>query len=157
MALHAQFQLPLPAQPRGVDDGSLRRFPRLHGLDMGAPGAMAALAIDAIGDRSAKNRRRSGSIGTLFNLGITVVAEHALIGDLAAKILLIGAVVTRIHGPVALFFGVPADWQLTEPTVGTLVQIGARVVSGPDNEVDLFLNHVGLFAVETNLVTALIN
>src|SRR6266478_6628016 len=56
MTLHAQLQLPLPAQTRRVYDCSLRCFPALHSLDVGAPGAMAALAIDATRNGAAKYR-----------------------------------------------------------------------------------------------------
>src|SRR6185312_1119060 len=106
MALHAQVQLPLTAQPRRINDGSLWSFPCPHCLDMGAPRAMAALAVDATGKRPAKYRSGSGSVSACFNLRITVVAEHALVGNLPAEVFLVGPVVTRIHCPIAVIRGV---------------------------------------------------
>src|SRR6266446_2809999 len=79
MALHAQIQLPLAAQPGRVYDCALGCLSRLHRLNVIAPRSVAALAIDTAREGSTKNRGRSHGIGTLFNLRITVVTEHTLI------------------------------------------------------------------------------
>jgi hypothetical protein len=69
---------------------------------------------------------------------ISIVAEHAVVPDLAAEAFVIGAVVARVHGPVAALFGVPGKRQFDQRVAKCPVQVGARVGAGPYDEVSIW-------------------
>src|SRR6476661_6965311 len=89
MALHAHVELPVAIEPGGVHD-----VPGAGGGYVRASGSVTALAVDG---------RRLASLRAM--------AEQAIFGNDAAKVLLIGTVVAWTHRPVAALFGIPTYWQ----------------------------------------------
>ena len=88
---------------------------------------------------------------------IAVVAEHALISDLAAEVSLMGLVVTRIHRPIALVFGVPAHGQFADGRSCTpVIKDTTGMVAGPRTKF-ISLDHVRSLPSKANLVTTLKN
>src|SRR6185369_4680719 len=117
--------------------------------------SVAALAIDAGRERfQVPGFRTLLAIGRR-NPGVRIVTRHALVGDGASGARMVGPVVSRIHGEVAVFFGVPAERQLLKGSAGGEVEVGPGMVARPEHEVYLLLLDVGFFAVETELPAAL--
>ena len=77
MALHADLERPFRRKPGRIDD--LRASARLNVL---AAGTVAALAINACRQRRAENEFGSRMVVALRNLGIRIMAEHAVVADL---------------------------------------------------------------------------
>src|SRR5881409_1453331 len=69
---------------------------------------------------------------------------------------MIRTVVTRVHRPVAALFGVPRKRQLDQLIAGGPMHVSADVIAGTQNVVDLLLEHIDLFAIGIDLVSALI-
>ncbi len=120
-----------------------------------AAGTVAPLAIDAFGERSGIYGLGKGLFMSGRDCGIGVVAEHAVVGDGAAEVVVIRTVVAGVHGPVAALLGVPGQGQLDQRIGGGTVQIRARVIAGPHDVVDLLLHHVDLLAGGIELVATL--
>src|SRR5271165_3396100 len=117
---------------------------------------MASLAIDSFRQARESGGRAWIVVVRLRNLRIRIVAEHAIVGDSPPEPQMIGAIIARIHSPIPSFLGVPGERQLDERAVGVVMQVGSHVVSGSDNEVNLLFSEVVLFAVEPDLILALI-
>src|SRR6188508_1952168 len=109
---------------------------------MSAPGSVAPLAVDTLGKGSWKYRLCAAGVGSFGNLWVAIVAEHALEGDPAPEVLMVGAVVARIHRPITALFRVPADWQLNNTAIGLLTQIRSGMISRTHDKVDLLFHHV---------------
>src|SRR5207244_10448842 len=95
----------LRRQAGGIDDGSanigLPGSRRSRERDMPAAGTVTSLTIDAFGKGAFENR-----VGVIFlvgrrNLRISVMTKHALVGDLAERVLMIRMVVAGAHPPMA--------------------------------------------------------
>ena len=106
MALHADFQLPVPAETRRVDDRLPYLFPRSIGREsrshVCAPRPMTPLAINPFRNRVGEERK--AGIAALRIVAFqrqAVMAEQALAGDGAAEVLLARAIIARAHRPVA--------------------------------------------------------
>ena len=84
------------------------------------------------------------------------MAEDALRTHGAVHVGLVGLVEPRAHVPGSAFLHVPVDRQLHQPSLRSPVQVGAGMVSGADNIVDLFLPNVGFLAVEPDYRAAYI-
>src|SRR5581483_1292144 len=113
---------------------------------------MTALAVDAFGKCLRKCRRvRTAGTEALQRSRVGVVAEHAACGNRAAKVLLIFAVVTRAHRPISGLLRVPAYGQLDEFPLRIAMKIGARMVAGADHIVDLLLDNIGFFSMQSSL------
>ena len=112
VALHADFELPRGGEPRGIDDGGSDFFTVGLGVwaarDVIGAGAVAALAIDALGERAGVEGLGAGIVVAGGNLRVGVVAEHALVGDRAVGENVV-AIVAGAHGPVAAVLGIPAE------------------------------------------------
>src|SRR4051794_35016736 len=103
MALHANVELAIAIEARGIDDsgadGVFGSFAAAREIGMLASGTVAALAIDAF--------RNCVEGGLVENGGgrragrICVVTEDAAETGGAAEVLLGGAIVARAHGPIA--------------------------------------------------------
>src|SRR5262245_10394073 len=64
------------------------------------------------------------------NLWIPVVAKHAVVGDFAAKPIMVRAVISRVHRPMTALVRIPAERQFNECVARRLVQEGPRVIAG---------------------------
>src|ERR1700733_9337232 len=161
MALHADFQLPLPAETCRVDDHlpylfpwSIRRKSRTYVF---ATRPMTPLAINSLRNRVGEKRKtRVAALGITALQRQAIVAQQALAGDGATKVLLVRSIITRAHRPITGVLYVPGDRQFDQPAIGAAVQIAAGVVAGANDVVDLFLGNVCLLAVEALLRPALI-
>src|ERR1041385_3627761 len=120
------------------------------------PGAVAALAIDPFGQRIPIYGFGKRLSVARRNAGISVMAEHAVVADFAPEAIVIGPVVSGVHGPGAAFFGVPGERQFDEGVAGGAVEISARVIAGTHHVVDLLLHDVDLAAGGIELMAALI-
>ena len=161
MALHADFQLPIPAETRRIDDRLPDLLPRSVGREsgthVGAPRPMTPLAINPL--RYWVGEKRKARIAALWITPLQrqpVVAEQALAGDRPAEILLPRAIVARAHRPVAGILHIPRHRQFDQPAIRATVQVTVGMVAGSNDVVDLFLDDVGLLAVETLLRPALV-
>ena len=90
-------------------------------------------------------------IAAFRDVGIGVVAEHALATHPPQEAEVVGAVEARRHAP-ALILGVPGDGKLVELPPGGAEEIGARGVAGAQDPVDLLLDDVDRLAVGGELV-----
>src|ERR1035441_1602335 len=122
---------------------------------MSLSGPVASLAIDPLGQG-----RKIGHLGNIpmltgGNPGISVVAEHALVVDRTHRSLVVRAIITRVHRPVAALLRIPAERQLLQCVVVSQVQVRPGVVAGTKYVVHALLVHVGFLAVESCLPTAL--
>ena len=159
MALQAQFEPPLGGEPRRIDNGGAHGGGRGSvggALHMCASGAVTALAIDALGNGAAQEQLARTGWDSGFDRGIGVVAEEALLIDLAAKVEVVAAVVAWIHRPESAVFGVPGDGGFGKLAAGSLQQVGARVGTRSQHEADLLLDDIGLAAAGPELVAALV-
>ena len=159
MTLQAYLEPPFGGEPRRVDDGGAHGGGRSSvggALHMGASGAVAALAIDPFGNGAAQEQfARTGWVSG-FDCGVGVVAEEALLIDLAAKVEVVTAVVAWIHGPESAVFGVPGDGGFGKLSAGSLQQVGARVGTGTQHKPDLLLDDIGLAARGAELMATLV-
>src|SRR5215472_5387153 len=159
MALEANFHCAIGAEARRIDDGLADFFERrsrcLRRCEMRRAWTVAALAINTFGN-AAENRFHYGLPAVRRDFRDAVVAEHALVGDGSTEGGMIRAVVARVHGPIAAVLGVPGERQFHERIAAGAVQIRAHVIARADHKVDFLFEDVGLLAVETDLVTALI-
>jgi hypothetical protein len=73
---------------------------------------MTTLAIDTFGHCAGDDELSLTGVGQQKRIG--VVAEEAFLVDLTAEVQVIGAIISRVHGPKAAPFGVPADRQLQQ-------------------------------------------
>ncbi len=149
MTLQAQLELPFGGQPRRVDNSGAHGCGRSSvggAFHMGASGTVAALAIDALGYRTAKEQLARTGWRSGFDCGVGVVAEETFLVDLAAKVEVVAAIVAWIHGPVSAVFSVPGDRRLGELSTGSLQQVGSRVSAGTQHKPDLLLHDIGLAA-----------
>src|ERR1043166_4721909 len=152
MTLHADFELTSRSEAFRVDDRGLA-----GGRDVRGAGAVAALAIDALGQR-----REIARLGALFtirgrDLRIGVVAAHALVRDGTRGAGIIGAVVTGIRRPGSAVFGVPAERQLLKCSARGEVQVSSRMIAGAEHEIGGLLFDVGGVAIEADLPASLID
>src|SRR5580700_3920699 len=159
MAFETYFKLSLGRQALRIDNSRAHLLSCFSGGsegDVPLPWPMTSLAIDAFGKRIEKvHFRASGVFKRVRNFGIGVVTEHALVvhgADRAGKVRLI---VPRAHIPIAAFFGIPAHRQNLKCAVRGAMQISERMVSRADDEIDLFLVDIRLFAIEPDLPTPL--
>ena len=88
--------------------------------------------------------------------GISVVAEHALVVHGANRARKVRLIVPWAHVPIAALFGIPAQGQDLKRAAACEMKIGERMISRADDEIDLFLVDIGLFAVESDLPAPLI-
>src|SRR6185369_10820624 len=102
-----------------------RRLPGAHVL---APGAMTALAVDALRKVPHEDRRAVGGLVSGRNLGIPVMAEQALVGSQAPRRRMTG-IESRIHPPISAPFRIPAERQFYQCPAGRTMQIRSRVVA----------------------------
>ena len=73
---------------------------------------MASLAIDFLGKGVEKGHfRATGVFERLGNLGISTVAEYALIVHGPHRARKVRLIVPRAHIPIAAFFRIPTQWQ----------------------------------------------
>ncbi len=118
---------------------------------------MAALAIDAVGERQLVNRFGPRLFVSLGNLRISVVAEEALVvhGALGAGV--IAAVEAREHVPASVIFRIPAERKLLQASARSQMEVGTAMVAGAENVVGGFFFDVGLVAFVIELPAALIS
>jgi len=102
---------------------------------MSQPRTVASLTIDALGQGARESRLRLYLFVAGGNLWIRIVAEHALVIDLAAGVGLIGNVVPRVHGPVAALFGIPGERKLLQSAGSHLVEIGPDMAARTHDKV----------------------
>ena len=155
MALHTGVELTRTLELRGVRDRSNAGVD-VAGIDrvnMGLPWSVAALTVDAFGQR----QRKLGAVPVVLHSGprVAVVTRHAVCIDDAAEILMCGTVVARAHRPETAAFGIPADGHLEEPAVGLAVEKRLRVVAGAHHVRRFHFDDIGFFAVEADFVTPL--
>src|SRR5579871_1308614 len=159
MALKADLHLAFRAQARGIYDRGADLLGSgafsSGGFHMILSGAVASLAIDCLWERLDIPGLRCRLLTPLRDAWIGVMAEHALVMNHACGALVVGSVVTRIHPPIAAFFGVPAKRQLLQRAPAGEVQVGAGMIAGTDNEIDLFLFDVGFPSIEADLPATL--
>ncbi len=134
MALVADVVAERTAEPGRVDDGSADRLPRL-GPPRGAAHVLAArpvaaLAAEALGEPLRVDLGRSIGVAPGRDLGVAVVAEHALPAHPPEHSLVVRPVVPRGHPPAPLL-GIPGDGELVEFALRRPIEIGAGVVAGP--------------------------
>src|SRR6185295_1412919 len=119
-----------------------------------AAGSVAPLAIDPF--RQAFRKYRFSSRNPAFgrNFRNAVVTEHATVGDGARKAGMIGTVVAGIHRPrpdlrsqSPALLRVPCQRQLHQRIAHGATQERSSVIAGSENEVNLFLDAICLFAV----------
>src|SRR5262252_9391319 len=96
---------------------------------------VAPLAVDSFGQRTGESWLRLQLLMTGGNLRVRVVAEHALVIDLAAGIGLIGRVVPWVHAPVAALLGVPAERKLLQSAGSSLMEESSGVAAGSHDKV----------------------
>src|SRR5258708_5763219 len=160
MALHADLHLPLRAKPGRVDDGlSYRRGSgagRRRELRVLAGRSVASLAIDTFRQRARIHGLGERCLIRRRNLRICVVAEQALVTQRPAEAGMGRTVIAGIHRPIAALFGVPGERQFDQLIAGGSMNIGAVVITRAENVVDLLFEYVDLFALEVDLITALI-
>ena len=144
MALGADIHFAILGEAGGIDDGGADggglRIGLLDGAEVVATGAMAALAIDALGELSVEHGFDAGGrVG-----GVGVVAEHTVGADFApgGRVRCIEA---RVEGPGAAGLGIPGEGEFSEGAAGGAVEVGADVVAGAHDEIDL--GFTGTFAV----------
>ncbi len=123
---------------------------------MFAAGTVASLAINAFGQRTRVYGLRKRLVISRRDLRIPVVTEHAIVTQRAAEAVMIRTIVARVHRPVASLFGVPCERQFDQLVAGGPMHVRADVITGTQNVVDLLLQHIDLFAIEIDLVSALI-
>ena len=158
MALQADLFAALGGEAGGVDDGLAHGGGGGAGageFDVAETGAVAALTVDAVGEGIEVDGFGEGLFVAGRNARVAVVAVHAVVGDRAAEAFVVGSVVAGIHGPVAALVGVPAEGELDEGVAGRTVEVGAGVMAGAEDEVDLLFDLVGGAAVGAELVAAL--
>jgi hypothetical protein len=119
-------------------------------------GSMAALAFDTFGQGLLKLRAGSSVVVPCGNLGVCVVAEHALVGNYASRTWIVRPVEARGHSPVAALLRIPSHGKLLQSIVAGEMKVGATVVAGAHDIVDLFLVYVGLLAIEVLLPATLV-
>ena len=105
VALHTHLHPSLGSQLCRIHDASAAGGP-----NMVASGAMASLAIDSLWKCSQVDRLTTRYLIGGRNVGISVMAEHALIGDKSACLRMLG-VRPGNHAPFATFVRIPAEWQ----------------------------------------------
>src|SRR5436309_11514455 len=64
------------------------------------------------------------------NLWIAVMAKHAIVGDFAAKPLMVRPIIARVHRPMAALVRIPAQRQFNEGVARRPVQESPRVIAG---------------------------
>src|SRR5262249_5960858 len=115
VTLHAHLELPFRTQPRWIGDrradGSGRRAGLPRRTDVVAARPVATLAIDSFGQAALIHRLTSRLVVPGGDLRVSVVAEHALVGDGPRRQGVI-AVVSRTHRPGAPAFGIPGQGKL---------------------------------------------
>ena len=155
MALQAHLQLPIAVERAGVDDGTTAALEVAgrHRVDVSLPGAVTALAVDALGQCAGK--LRPGPVVADRVARIAVVARHAADVDDAAEVEVRGTVVSRTHRPLPAALGVPTEGQLHQPAVGRPVHERPGMVAGPDHVVGGHLEDVDLGPAGLDLMTAL--
>ena len=116
---------------------------------------MTTLAVNALRQLTGKDRLRATRLVRSRILRISVVAEHALIRDQPARLRVMG-IETRTHGPVAAAFGIPAQGKFDQRSKIRAMQVGSRMVAGPDDIIDLHLFDVGVASIEAGLPTPLV-
>src|SRR5580704_4868223 len=86
VTLRADFELPVVVKPGGIHNRGAngRRFRTGRGCDIDVPltRTMAPLAIDALGQLARIHRAISQLVMPRRSVGISVVAEHAVVGYL---------------------------------------------------------------------------
>src|SRR5689334_5555962 len=120
-----------------------------------AAGSMAALAIDAFGQIRWKDRRWVSRVCPRFDRGIPIVAGHALVWDRTTEVVLVGAVITRAHGPVPTLFRVPTDRELFELAVRGTAQKRSCMVARTNDIVNGLFYNAGFFTIPSDLVSTL--
>src|SRR4051812_30378170 len=158
MAGGTELLLPIGVEALRIDDGIAdggSRGSRDGELCMLRSVAVATLAVNAFRQGGRIDGARERLLMPSGNLRVGVVAEHALVGDGPAEALVAGAIVARIHGPVAAVLRVPAERQLDDRTFRRAIHIGAGVVARAHDVVDALLHYVDLRACGVELVTAL--
>src|ERR1700761_5450144 len=157
VALFADLHLAIAAETRGIEDGGANLVER--GLPFGSANVcrawtVTALALNAQRQSVVDRLRGKISMQRRRNLGIGVVAEHALIRDDAARHRS-GIIEARIHAELAAIFRIPRHRQLDERAVLFTVQIGAGVIAGPHYVVDRELLDIVVTTVKALLPAAL--
>src|SRR5215471_1822784 len=118
MALQAHLHLPLGTEPRRIDYCAADLLARGAGCsrdgDMARARSVASLAIDPLRERNHVSRLGPGFTLAGGDARVRVMAEHAFVMDRARRSLIIQAVITGIHRPVAALFRIPAERQLLQ-------------------------------------------
>ena len=117
--------------------------------------AVAPLAIDSLRHVLRKNRLALRFVMARRNVRIRVVAEHALVSDIAPRCG-VRYIEPRTHAPGAALLRVPAQRKLDQPAPLGSMQICACVVAGPKDEIDRQLFDIRLFTVEPDLPPPLV-
>lgn len=142
-----------------IDDGAADGFAGGVGgggeVGVGCAGAVAALAVDAFGEGVEVYGFGEGLLAGGRDGRVSVVTEHAVVGDGAAEAIVERAIVAGIHGEVAAILGVPAEGELDEGAGGGAVKVGAGVVAGAHDEVDLLFEQVDAAALGVELIAEL--
>src|ERR1700704_2074829 len=84
------------------------------------------------------------------------MGRHAIFIDEPAEIHVCGTVVAGAHRPITAALGVPTHRHLQESPVGGTVKERSRVIARTYDVIGLKLEDVAVFAVESDLVTPLI-
>ena len=158
VTLQTDIELPLKAQPGRIDDGladlsdrsrSARR--QLHVID---PRAVATVATDAGGQFRPENVSLTVAIRGLRKQWIAVVTEQTGVGDLAAEVFVVRAVVAGAHPP-ALNLRIPGHRQLPQHTPLIQAQVAAGMLTRSDDPGHLPFQDVLLVSVGVKPVAPL--
>ena len=159
MALHAYFHLTVRREARWIQDGSAHHGQVALGLkseaDMFFALAVAALAIDSFGKIAGIDRFGEWLFIASGNARVSVVAEHAIVGNGAAEPFVIRAVVTGVHGPIAAVFGVTRQRQFDKSIASSSRDVSPSVKAGAHDVVDGLLHNVDFVATGIKLVPQL--
>ena len=117
---------------------------------------VASLAIYAFGQRARINRFGERMVIFFRDIRVPVMTEHAFVPQRAAEAIVIRLVVTRVHGPITAFFGVPSQRQLDQLVGGSPVRVGTSVIAGTYDVVNLLLHYIDFLAIEADLMAALV-
>jgi hypothetical protein len=117
VALQADLIPAARGKPGWIGDGSADLGEGLLcacGFHVSVAGAVASLAVDAVGKFRWPACCVVIAVCSSGNLRVGVVAKHAAVGDLAAEAGVLGGVVGGAHLPMALLFRVPGERQFDQ-------------------------------------------
>ncbi len=155
VALEANIHLLLACEALRVDYARANRFRFCFAarseLDMASSGSVAALAVDAFGERAPKARQRSV---TIRSGRVGVVTEQAAMVNFPSEVVMARLVVAGTHSP-ALFLRIPGDGKLGERARRGQMQVAARMLARANNIRHFLLKRVFFTDLRAELIAAL--